>query len=343
MFGFGHELTKDNILRKISSFDIFNYYIPGGVLVNQLTLSPLRDEKNPSFIVSNKYSANQELYFKDFKLGTGDCISFVSKLYSISYFDALKLVNKDFNLKLGYSETTLNFSRGYEGKITGLLPEKVTSDLRIQSRPFDYRDKLYWQNIGISSLTLEKARVKALSKYWIIKGKQITSVECKNLTYCYCFGGYKYKIYQPFNPMYKFITNCNEYQGLHLLPEKGEFLIIEKSYKDVMLLKEFSIPSFAPPSESIIIPENLMINLMERFKKIFTFSDYDNQGIHFAWEMRKRYQTTPLFLTDGLWKRKQGYKGAKDISDYSMMYGKKEALKLMVELGKKANCNFYIG
>lgn len=334
MFGFGKELNKENILKKITSFDIFNYYIPGGVLVNQPILSPLRDESNPSFIISNKYSSDGELYYKDFKLGTGDCITFVAKKNNISYFDALKLINRDFNLKLGFKETETGiFRNGNVGTITNYIPEKVYKDLRIQSRPFDHKDKEYWSSIGISSSTLEKGQVKALRKYWILSGKEVTVVNCRTLTYCYCFGGYKYKIYQPFNPpKFKFITNCNEYQGLSLLPDKGDILIIEKSYKDVLLLYEFGIPSFSPPSESVLVSAQLMVEMKDRFQNIYTFSDYDNQGIHFAWEMRKNYQTKPLFLSEGVWKRKQGYKGAKDISDYSFLYGKPEAFSVMKKL-----------
>ena len=243
------------------------------------------------------------------------------------------MINRDFNLKLGFNEKASALSKGYIGNITNYVPQKVTTDLRIQSRPFNLKDKQYWSSIGISSSTLEKGKVKALRKYWILKGGQTTVIECRELTYCYCFGGYKYKIYQPHNQSkYKFITNCNENQGVHLLPDSGDILIIEKSYKDVLLLYEFNIPSFSPPSESVIISDDIMTDLRKRFTQIYTFSDYDNQGIHFAWDMRKKYQTKPLFLSEGIWKRRQGFKGAKDISDYSFLYGKTEAYSIVKKL-----------
>ena len=57
--------------------------------------------------------------------------------------------------------------------------------------------------------------------------------------------------------------------------------------------------------------------------------DYDNTGIHLAWQMRKLYNIKPLFFTEGLWKRKQGYKGCKDSSDFRKLFGKDELKNLI--------------
>jgi len=45
-------LTPHAVLQKISEYDIFRFYMPDKTWkINQVTLSPFRQEKNPSFII----------------------------------------------------------------------------------------------------------------------------------------------------------------------------------------------------------------------------------------------------------------------------------------------------
>jgi hypothetical protein len=117
-----------------------------------------------------------------------------------------------------------------------------------------------------------------------------------------------------------------------MLPESGELLVITKSFKDIGTLYEQGIPSIAPQAESILLPENIIDELKSRFKTIYSLMDYDNTGIHLAWKMRKLYGIKPLFFTYGTWSRKQGYEGAKDISDFRKEFGYEQTKQLIEQL-----------
>jgi hypothetical protein len=48
--------------------------------------------------------------------------------------------------------------------------------------------------------------------------------------------------------------------------------------------------------------------------------------------MRKLYGIKPLFFTYGTWSRKQGYEGAKDISDFRKEFGYEQTKQLIEQL-----------
>ena len=47
-------------------------------------------------------------------------------------------------------------------------------------------------------------------------------------------------------------------QGMHMIPKSGEFLVITKSMKDVMLCYELGIPAIAPNSENLFITDSIV-------------------------------------------------------------------------------------
>ena len=66
------DLSMESILKKITAFDIFTFYIRGKWKVNTITLCPFRQESNPSFIIKN---SSGNLTFIDFAQTEfrGDC------------------------------------------------------------------------------------------------------------------------------------------------------------------------------------------------------------------------------------------------------------------------------
>ena len=119
-----------------------------------------------------------------------------------------------------------------------------------------------------------------------------------------------FKIYRPLADKYtKWRNNLTEYdiQGYAQLPEKGNLLIITKSMKDVMCLKELGYNAISPSSESTFIPDNALEVLKKRFKHILICFDRDAPGVK---NMRKISLKTGLncFLVHKKFK-------SKDISD----------------------------
>ena len=124
-------------------------------------------------------------------------------------------------------------------------------------------------------------------------------------------------------------------QGLSQLPEFGDLLVITKSLKDVLVLHDLGIAAIAPQTETSMLTENCMMDLLNRFSRVVTLFDYDNAGIHLAWQFRKEFNVQPLFLREKLWGRKQGFRKCKDISDYISLYGKSATLELIQQARDK--------
>jgi hypothetical protein len=118
------ELSKEEILSRISEYQIFCYYVGADVKLKSLIPSPLRkNDNNPSFSVF--IGRLGSMLYHDFGTGeTGDCFSFVSKLFCINFYQSLCRINIDFNLKLSMSKD-VDFTP-VEGYIANSLPSKET-------------------------------------------------------------------------------------------------------------------------------------------------------------------------------------------------------------------------
>ena len=112
-------------------------------------------------------------------------------------------------------------------------------------------------------------------------------------------------------------------QGAHLLPkEGGDYLVITKSLKDVMVLYECGITAIAPCSENIFLTETQYLRVKKKFKRIYLFFDNDLAGITAANKIKKKFSDLKvLFLPR--------HGGDKDISDFYKAHGKKKTLDLI--------------
>jgi hypothetical protein len=315
------ELTLENIYKYVSQYEIYAYYCGEFEVGNRIS-SPIRRDNNPSFSI-NRYGYNY--YWKDFATGeSGGCISLVMKKYSLSFGGALNRINNDFNLKLNSSSFKATDKVPYIPKIK----ESNKAQILIKSRPFTERDLEYWNSYYIQESTLVKYNVKSISHYWI-------NGNCFNvgnhLAFAYEFPD-GYKLYFPEKTDYRWFTNSTWIQGLPQLDKTRDTLIITKALKDVLCLHELNLSAIAPQAESIIIKPEVINKAKETFKNIYTLFDYDNAGIHLAWQMRKLYGIQPLFLTEGLWKRKQGYGGCKDLAEFVQTYNIEQTKKLINEI-----------
>lgn len=291
------EITLDNILSKVTEYDIYSAYI-GNFKIGMIYNSPFRKDKNPSF--GCYYSrTSKQLMFKDH--GTGDCgnvIKFVSLITGLTkYKDILiDIVNK---LKIT-NDTQLVSSKHY-------IPstETVIGVVRQEFTPIDAD---YWGQFNISIDTLKKFNVSSI-KYYLCNG--IVKGIYKDTNPMYAYKVYNnFKIYRPLADKYtKWRNNLTEtdIQGFKQLPKTGDILIITKSMKDVMCLYEMGIPAISPSSESTFIPDKALNQLRKRFKRIIILFDRDVSGVKY---LRKMSLKTGL---EGMLVHRK-FK-AKDISD----------------------------
>lgn len=92
---YGITPTKELILNKIQEEQIFMHY---GVPVQRgLFCSKLRGDNNPTVCLYRNKAGR--LMYKDFaEQGTLDCFAYVSRLYNVSYSEALYIIANDFGL-----------------------------------------------------------------------------------------------------------------------------------------------------------------------------------------------------------------------------------------------------
>ena len=304
-------LTTAEILKRISEYDIFNYYIGSNFKIGTIS-SPFRKDKNPSFDIFYSPDTIRKMMYKDHGTSeSGSCFDLVMRLYGVSFGQSLKIIDNDFQLGLNPDTIKMDLTKGYIGKSTGVDASKlhIPCKIRVCRRKWNTTtDRDFWKPFGISVNVLSKFNVSPVSAVkvnnrWFRYRKDYPA-------YCYYFGNYMYKIYQPYSEEYKWLTNCSQsvIQGWTQLPETGEFVIITKSLKDVMVYHTLGIPSIAPQAESVIPNTDIIEQLSERFTYVISNYDYDRMGMFSSQKMRKLYGIQPIMFTPEY--------GSKDASDF---------------------------
>jgi len=322
------ELNEDEILSRVTCLDIFSYYIGKDFKYGRAMCSPLRKDKSPSFTIFRHNSG--KFFFKDFSTGdTGDCFTFLTKMFGLKRFDTYRLVDNDFQLGIS-TKSFMAPTKQYVGKHMKELEniEESSTTIQIKTRPWNSKeDKTFWFKYGICCNILNKFHVQPAEHVWV-NGNLIVSSNRFNPIYAYNFGEGKLKIYQPYSK-FKWLSNTSvsDLQGLSQLPDSGDTLVITKSLKDVMCLDIWGIPAVAPSSESCVIPADIVKELYDKFARIYILYDFDRTGISFANKHRKLYSFTPLFFTNGKFGTFD-YK-SKDFSDFIALNGVKSAAELI--------------
>ena len=300
------QLTFEKIISRVDEMDIYRRYI-GDVKVKQMISSPLRSgDSDPSFRLYP--SNNGMLKYVDY--GTkerGNVIDFVSQIYPYySYGELLEKIWEDTNC--GILPTLRQPKKQKKAQIT------VFPKVLVKKRKARENDIVFWNSFGISKETLNWGRVYPISRYWI--GDNMYG--CR--TPCYAYDLFtEWKVYRPHESKMRFISGGPSLQGYELLPEEGELCIIQKSYKDVLLMREFNIPSFAPQAESVDVPLKVIEELKERFDTLYIWGDNDEAGNAYI-ERHEPYGIIPL----------QNMDNTKDATDHVKKYGK-HSVKEMID------------
>lgn len=319
------ELTPETILKKISEYDIFRWYMPDkSWKLNQVTLSPFRSERNPSFLIGNKYG---NLSFVDFADGSikGDCFTFVKLLYNLaSINDVLLLIDKDFGLGISNGVATEEYK-----KITAeyAQPEetgKRYSLIQAVTRKFTKEELAYWNEYHQDLQDLRDNNIYSIDKLYL--NKQRFSLKETDLRFGYLYNGH-WKIYRPFvDRKIKWVPNnvpITEMDGReNIINCKVAF--INKSKKDYMVMKKVFPCSCAVQNEGIACfsPENLEYIKANSDAQILSF-DSDVAGVKNSQQITKLfdfgYTNVPRkYLAEGIkdWADLAKAHGMKAIEDY---------------------------
>lgn len=330
-------ISKEALLKEVLDVDIYRLYTGQEVTFRGNILSPFRNEKNPSFGYFRGSSG--EICFKDFAGGKGDCIKFVQILFKINFFQALSKIATDFNLadKFLIEEMPKTLKNYDSSKFSSReeVMQRVEEDKRIgvKTREWNKGDREFWSRYGVSKKLLLYYGVHPISYFFI--GNEIIKAD----TFAYSFKEFKdgietYKIYQPFNNKYKWVTNQDSsiWHGWGQLPNTGHELIITKSLKDVMAIRNLiDVPAVSLQNEGILPKNSVMEELKDRFILIYLLFDNDfdkdiNIGRKKGVELAKSQGILHLEIPTEF--------KSKDFSDLVKNYGRVRATKIFNEIFK---------
>ncbi len=314
------EISFEWLFDRVTQEEVYEKYL-GFCSLTEKFKNPLRIDNK---VGCSFYWNAGVLFFKDFAIGkTYTCVSVVMEIERLSYYDALWKIYNVFYKKANITKKNIIVQKN-----TSI---KKYRNFKVKVQKFNHTVINFCKNYGVTGGFIKTARWFCIEKIWDEEDRLIYYYRNEDPCIGYYFGNNQWKFYFFKRKEFRFMGNVSQeiLQGEHMLPEKSDFIVITKSFKDIGTLHKFGIVSVAPQAESVILTENQMNRLGKISSNIFTLSDYDNAGIHFAWQMRKLYKTKPLFLTEKLWARKKGYLDAKDISDYYYLHGEDNTLKLI--------------
>ena len=290
----GGFITKKDILKFVSEYDIFQFAIGYKPELDKMYYSPFREDKNPGCFFD---ASNGRLYLIDY--GANRKIEGIN-LFSVDCFHAVMLRFKlfDFNkvLKLLHANLCTGKKVQYNSIQIKSTPKPETIIIPF-SRFFDSRDKKYWSQYYISSKNLKEDKVMGVKAYTLRKNKISKSFVSREIAYCYTdFSSGHKKLYFPTikkddrHP--RFISNCdqNDIGGTSYLPPLGEKLVITKSYKDWRVLKNVGYDCIWLQNEGCY-PERLN-SYLKRFDKTVIFFDNDDAGIFASKMLKEKLNST---------------------------------------------------
>lgn len=273
MYKIKEELSLSKIKNLTNDLELWKYYNKNFIKPKKKFKSELYGDKEPSCSI---YPYNDTYLYKDF--GTGESYSvysYIQKKYNISFVQVLQLINKDFKLGLCDYATGCVLEHNYNKPI--VIKEKK-SIIQVTVRDWKIHDLSYWGKYYITKEILDLYHVFPLSHYWINE----YLFTAKKHTYGYFFGD-AWKIYQPFEKEYKWITNISRehYCGLKQLTE-GEELVLTSSLKDTMVYRVLGLNAINPQSETQNISENLINKIKDKYKNIYVNFDNDKTGREYS-------------------------------------------------------------
>jgi len=281
-------LSKENILSKLSSYDILNrflqpYHKEGRLLQGKNISNPFLSEKQstPSF---NIFCAlpQHEWRYKDFSTDDeGSCFDLVMKLYNIDFSEALHRINDEFSLGLN----------GKEAAITFKAPVPVTikeseKPFKVSKRNFTQAELDFWNKYGITMKTLCDYKVCSLVEFSTNskEGKPYTiQSSTDKFIFCYDHGSW-IKLYKPlddkkFRFQYLGTKEPGYLFGFDQLPASGDFVFLTGGEKDVLSLSAQGFAAFTLNSETANLNQQLVTDLKQRFKHFLILYDNDDTGL----------------------------------------------------------------
>lgn len=319
-------VTFEDILKKITEFDIYTYFCPIKFKLGVPFSNPMRIDQNPSFVIKVSKESGY-IYHLDFVYPeyTGNSAQFVQQLYKINYNEALTLIDQEFGLGLSPNSVIKDYraiTSKYEQPSELALPPFIA----VIPRPFTSEEARYWNDYHISADKCRQYEIFAIRSLYINGSRVTNPMNRLRFAYRYEYEGKElWKIYTPLIQKecgYKWFTNVpiSVMEGLDKLdPNKDK--VITKSRKDLMITREFIPNSCASQNESSVAISQTNIELLQQGTgNNFIFFDNDDAGV----KASKFYTDTYNFKYLNIPRKFLDLRNVKDISDLSKAFGLKK-------------------
>ena len=244
-------------------------------------------------------------------------------------YTVVHLVMYLYNLQYDY-HTTL--SKIYEDMVNGpmYIPTITFKQGYELSSQIKYRKKLlpaqleYYKRFHIKASTLDQYNVMQATelKYNGILWHKSTPEDFMNL-FMFSEEYHCWHLNRPYAEINKGVVNKNKkhrpnnmfevIMGCSQLPKNGNLCLITKAYKEVMLLSQEIAPAVCKYAERIIMNDQEITVLKNRFKYLVNWGDNDSTGHEVAKIYKERYNIPSIFTPN-----------EKDPTDFAEKYGLQE-------------------
>lgn len=287
------QLSKELIYSKISSYDIFKFYMPNkDWQPNVVTLSPFRNEKNASFIIGPKGEGGVMIFidFADSSL-KGDAFTFVQKIHNIpTFYETLVKIDKDFDLGFTTSSVTKRYKKIITSYDKPIIVQKDYSFIQVKTRKFTVRELDYWNDYYQDIEDLKNNNIFSISEVYLNKKRIV--IPNDELRFGYLYDG-RWKIYRPLSDRkWKWMPNNVPITAMDGLDDIKDChtAFITKSKKDYMVMKKIFPTVCAVQNEGAgcFSTENVEYIKANSEKQILSF-DSDEVGVKNSTSITKMF------------------------------------------------------
>lgn len=312
------KITVEDILLKISAYDIMQFYMPHkNWKLNEVTHSPFRRDKSPSFLIGTKLGNISFIDFGDTSK-RGGCFDFVQMLYGIpTFIDTIKLIDKDFGLGL-FTKVNINKYKIIVSEyIQPADVEKKYSIIQVVTKKFTKEELAYWNLFHQDVQDLKDNEIYSIKTIYL--NKSLFSSNPLELKFGYFYEG-RWKIYRPYSdknikwvPNNVPITAMDGKQNI-----KGcKLALINKSKKDYMVVKKIFPNSCAVQNEGIACFSVDNVNFLKENSETQLLSfDSDDTGVKNSQQITKVFDFGYINVP-----KKYLNEGIKDWADLGRIHG----------------------
>ena len=164
-------LSAEEIFKRLSSYDIYRKYI-GSFRINDSMCNPFRKDNHPSFMVTNKTG---ELLHQDFAVEEfrGNCIQLVEQINNCNFNEALRIIDKDFNLGICAGKPNDDYKKEISQYKQPEEAGKRYCLIQVVTRKFTSLDLEYWNSYFQSEDDLRANHIYSIKEVYLNKKKYL--------------------------------------------------------------------------------------------------------------------------------------------------------------------------